>query len=287
VIDLHCHILPGLDDGASTLAVSLQMASACVEDGVSIVACTPHILPGLYNNSGPHIRRAAAHLQQRVNEKGISLRLVTGADNHVTPDFVEQLSRGHLLTVADSRYVLVEPPHHVAPPRLKELFFDLLVAGYVPVLTHPERLTWINSHYESILQLVHAGVWLQLTAGSLAGVFGKNARYWSERMLEDGVVHILATDAHDIERRPPNLRRGRDLAARRIGDREAENLVATRPEGILRNAMPSTLPPPARATVQKDAAESETDEVGTVRSNRTHDRADHGGIGHRLRRFLG
>src|SRR5262245_31790170 len=206
------------------------MASAFVDDGVSVVACTPHIFPGLYNNSGPQIRRAAAHLQQRINEKGISLRLVTGADNHITPDFVDQLRRGDLLSLADSRYVLVEPPHHIAPPRLKELFFDLIVAGYVPVLTHPERLTWINSHYESIRQLVRAGVWLQLTAGSLAGAFGKNAQYWAERMLEDGVVHIFATDAHDLNRRPPNLSEGRDLAVSRIGDREAKHLVVTRPE---------------------------------------------------------
>jgi protein-tyrosine phosphatase len=289
MIDLHCHILPGLDDGPSTLAASLQMASAFVEDGVSVVACTPHILPGLYKNSGPHIRRAAAHLQQRINEKGIPLRLVTGADNHVTPDFVHQLSRGELLSLADSRYVLVEPPHHVAPPRLKELFFDLIVAGYVPVLTHPERLTWINSHYESMRQLVQAGVWLQLTAGSLAGAFGKNARYWSERMLEDGVVHILATDAHDASRRPPNLGEGRDLAARRIGDREAENLVVTRPEGVLRNAVPSTLPCPAQVVVSKDAAKAETHELETAdlvaEGNGSDGRADHRGVSGWLRRF--
>src|SRR5262249_37799671 len=130
----------------------------------------------------------------------------------------------------------------VVPPRLKDLFFEIIVAGYVPILTHPERLTWINSHYESMKQLVRAGVWMQLTAGSLAGAFGKNAQYWSERMLEDGVVHILATDAHNVDRRPPNLSKGRDRAAKLVGDREAEHLVVTRPEGVLSNAMPSTLP---------------------------------------------
>jgi protein-tyrosine phosphatase len=289
MIDLHCHILPGLDDGPSTLAGSLHMASALVEDGVSVVACTPHILPGLYTNSGPQIRQAVAELQQRINEKGIGLQLVTGADNHVTPDFVDQLSRGQLLSLADSRYVLVEPPHHVAPPRVKELFFDLLVAGYVPILTHPERLTWINSHYESIRKLLQAGVWLQLTAGSLAGAFGKNARYWSERMLDDGVAHILATDAHDVSRRPPNLSKGRDLAARRIGDCEAEHLVVTRPEGVLRDAAPSTLPSPAQA-VALHAAKADTDELETAdlvsHGNGSDGRADDRGVRRWLRHFL-
>ena len=158
MIDLHCHILPGLDDGAADLSVSTDMAKAFVADGVLVVACTPHILPGLYHNSGPQIRQATAQLQQHLDREGIPLRLVTGADNHIIPNFVSELRSGHLLSLADTRYVLVEPPHHVAPPRLEELFFSLLVAGYVPILTHPERLTWIKSHYQVVLRLVHAGM---------------------------------------------------------------------------------------------------------------------------------
>ena len=235
MIDLHCHILPGIDDGASDLAVALDMARASVADGVSILACTPHILPGLYHNAGPDIRRACAQLQAILDSEGIALQLTTGADNHIVPDFVAGLKSGRLLSLADSRYVLVEPPHHVAPVRLEELFFDLLVNGYVPILTHPERLTWIKSHYEVFQRLVTAGVWIQITAGSLAGAFGRSARYWAERMLDEGNVHILATDAHDVDRRPPNLSVGRELAAKRVGDNEAENLVRNRPGGVIAN----------------------------------------------------
>src|SRR4029079_3685678 len=120
------------------------MAEAFVADGVSVVACTPHILPGLYNNSGPQIRRAIAPLEHVLDSEGISLKLVSGADNHMVAEFVQQLRSGHLLPLADSRYVLVEPPHHVVLPRVEDLFFNLLVEGYVPILTHPERLTWIE-----------------------------------------------------------------------------------------------------------------------------------------------
>jgi len=243
MIDLHCHILPGLDDGAVDLSVSTEMAKAFVADGVLVVACTPHILPGLYHNSGPQIRRATIELQEHLEREGIPLRLVTGADNHITPNFVADVRRGHLLALADTRYVLVEPPHHVAPPRLEDLFFALLVAGYVPILTHPERLTWINTHYQAIQRLVRAGVWMQVTAGSLTGGFGRNARYWSERMLDEGCVHILATDAHDVNRRPPNLSQGRALAAKRVGETAAQQLVMTRPEGILRDDAPASLAP--------------------------------------------
>ena len=247
MIDLHCHILPGIDDGAADLSVSLRMAQAFVADGVQVVACTPHILPGLYHNTGPQIRQATESLQQALDQHGIALRLVTGADVHIVPDLVAGLQQGRLLSLADSRYVLVEPPHHVAPVRLEDLFFSLLVAGYVPILTHPERLTWLKAHYATIQRMAQAGVWMQITAGSLAGAFGRAAQTWAERMLDDGIVHIVATDAHDVDKRPPMLGIGRALAAKRVGDAEAEHLVLTRPFGVLGNAAPSSLPVPRSA----------------------------------------
>jgi protein-tyrosine phosphatase len=245
LIDLHCHILPGIDDGAADLSVSLSMALASVADGVSVLACTPHILPGLYHNSGPQIRLAIEQLQQALSQGGIPLQLVTGADVHMVPDLVEGLRSGHILSLAGSRYVLVEPPHHTPPPHLEDFFFGLLVAGLVPILTHPERLTWVPQRYEAIRRLVRAGVWLQVTSGSLTGAFGRTAQYWAHRMLDEGCVHVLATDAHDTKRRPPELSRGRDLAAARVGAAEAEHLVLTRPRGVIANDLPSSLPMPA------------------------------------------
>jgi protein-tyrosine phosphatase len=283
MIDLHCHLLSGVDDGAADLAVSLEMARASVDNGVSVVACTPHILPGLYHNTGPQIRAATLKLQKILNDQGISLQLTTGADNHIVPDFLPQLRCGHLLPLANSRYVLVEPPHHVAPPRLEEFFFSLLLGDYVPVLTHPERLTWISAHYEVLRRLVRAGVWVQITAGSLSGIFGRNARYWCERMLDEGCVHLIATDAHDVSRRPPNLSVGRKLAAKRVGEVEAQHLVVTRPEGVLRNDLPSNLPPP-NAAVSSSGRVAEADDLrGTSDATRT---GGFSGFSGRLRRLF-
>lgn len=250
MIDLHCHILPGMDDGAPDLTASLAMARNFVADGVSVVACTPHILPGLYHNSGAQIRMAVTALQTVLDGEGIPLKLVSGADNHIAPDCAVRLRTGEMLALAGSRYVLIEPPHHVVPQRLEATFFDLQVAGYVPILTHPERLWWIDTHYSAIQKLAVAGVWMQITAGSLAGTFGSRARYWAERMLDDGCAHVLATDAHDTKIRRPDLSRGRELAARRLGDEEAWHMVFTRPRGVLENASPLDLPLP----MQKDSS---------------------------------
>lgn len=281
MIDLHCHILPGIDDGAEDLSVSLEMARALVADGVSVVACTPHILPGLYHNSGPQIRAAAAELQRQLDAAAIPLRVVTGADNHVVPDLAAGIRSGHLLTLADSRYVLVEPPHHVAPPHIEELFFNLLITGYVPILTHPERLSWIKTHYAMFQRLAQAGVWMQVTAGSLTGGFGSKAQYWAERMLDEGYVHILATDAHDVEMRPPNLSVGFERAAMRIGAEEAHHLVVIRPRGVIENALPNTLPMPegGRQSAMATSAVGAADRAGEVRWNARSRRGHSGGGG--------
>jgi protein-tyrosine phosphatase len=248
MIDLHCHILPGIDDGAANLGVSLRMAQALVTDGVSIVVCTPHILPGVYHNNGPQISSAVQRLQNALGQEGIPLRLVAGADVYMVPDLIAGLRSGRIPSIAGSRYVLIEPPHHTAPPQLEAFFFSLLVEGFVPILTHPERLGWLRHRYESIRQLVRAGVWMQITSGSLTGAFGRNAQRWAYRMLDEGCVHLLATDAHDTHRRPPDLSRGRDAAAARVGIEEAEHLVLTRPLGVIENEAPANLPRPAAST---------------------------------------
>lgn len=248
MIDLHCHLLPGIDDGAPTLEVALAMARAAVADGIIVSACTPHIYPGLYENNADGIARAIAALQFSLDRQGIALKLVIGADVHIVPDLVDGLKQGRIPTLAGSRYFLFEPPHHVAPPRLEELAFSTLAAGYVPVVTHPERLTWIDAHYEVFRRMAHGGAWMQITAGALTGRFGKRPRYWAERMLDEGLVHIIATDAHHIDKRPPLLAEARDAAARRVGATEAGHLVQTRPRGILDNLAPGQLPPMPAAT---------------------------------------
>lgn len=243
MIDLHCHLLPAIDDGAVDLETSLAMARMAVADGIRITACTPHIMPGVYDNRGPDIRAAIVRLQQALDENDIPLKLVTGADVHIAPDLVDGLKTGRVLSLNDSRYFLFEPPHHIAPPRLEQLAFDVMAAGYLPIITHPERLTWIENQYDIFRQMVHGGAWIQITAGALTGRFGRRPKYWSETLLDEGLVHILATDAHNLRNRCPNLSEARDLVAERLGEQAATDMVITRPQAVLDNALPSSVPP--------------------------------------------
>ena len=242
MIDLHCHLLPGIDDGSKDLEMSLAMARMASSDGISTIACTPHILPGVYRNTGPAIRTAVARLRESISQADIPIALVTGADVHIAPDLGFQLREGKALTLNDSRYFLLEPPHHLLPPRLEDLIFSLQTGGYVPILTHPERLSWIEDHYDLIERFACNSVLMQITAGSLMGQFGRRPRYWAERMLDDGLCHLLATDAHNIERRAPRMAEARELVAHRMGHDEAMNMVLRRPQGILNNLVPTELP---------------------------------------------
>ena len=252
VIDLHCHMLPGIDDGAVDLDMALAMARMAADDGIRTIACTPHIYPGMYENTADGIRAAIVAFQAELDQRSIPLHLVIGADVHLKPDLLECLRAGQVPTLADSRYLLLEPPHHVAPPRFEESVFQLHASGYVCVITHPERLTWLGDHYAMFQRLVHAGVWMQLTAGSVTGRFGSAPKYWAERMLDEGMVHLLATDSHRPTRRPPLLAEGRAAAALRVGEEEATHLVITRPQGILDNVAPERMPalPASRVPVR-------------------------------------
>ena len=144
MIDLHCHILPGIDDGAPDLATSLQMARVAVADGITVTACTPHMMPGYYDNTSEGVRAAVVALQAELDQAEIPLKLVTGADVHLVTDIVSGLRNGSKLTLADTRYFLFEPPHNTAPPRMADAVFDCMAAGFHPLITHPERLRWIE-----------------------------------------------------------------------------------------------------------------------------------------------
>ena len=243
MIDLHCHLLPGIDDGSRSLEMSLEMARMAVDDGITMTACTPHIYPGLYMNDTAGILAARDALQRSLDDAGIPLKLTIGADVHLVPGLLQGLREGRVPCLHQTRYLLLEPSHHVAPPHFEDSVFQLVAEGYVPVITHPERLTWVEDHYDVFANLVRQGAWMQVTAGALTGVFGARARYWGERFLGDGLTHIIATDAHSAGKRSPLMSQAKEIAQRMLGREEAELLVQGRQQCILDNALPSTAPP--------------------------------------------
>jgi protein-tyrosine phosphatase len=243
MIDLHTHILPGVDDGAPDLATALDMARMAVDDGIKVMACTPHFMPGMYDNKPEDIKQRVEAFASQLDAANINLKVVYGCDAHIRPDFLPCLRNGTILTLNGSRYVLFEPPHNIAPQRLEDLLFNIVASNYVPILTHPERLKWIEQQFSIFEDLSKIGVWMQITAGSLTGRFGARPKYWAEKMLAQGMVHILATDAHNLKSRPPILSEAFEIAKSEVGLDEANNLVLVRPVNIL-DDMPASASPP-------------------------------------------
>ncbi len=252
MIDLHSHILPGIDDGSRSMEMSLAMARIAVDDGIRIMACTPHIYPGLYMNDSAGIKVARDALQTQLDEHGIALQLTTGADVHLVPGLLEGLRAGIVPCLHGTRYVLLEPSHHVAPPRFAESVFQLVGAGYTPVITHPERLSWVEDHFDTFATLTQQGAWMQVTAGALTGLFGPRIKYWAERFVGEGLTHILATDAHSSGRRKPVLSEAYAAAQRLVGPEEALQMVRGRQEVLMADLPPSHAAPlPAVAPRRK------------------------------------
>lgn len=217
------------------------MARMAVADGTTQMACTPHIFPGKYENSAETILPAMHALQAVLDAQDIALKLVCGADVHVAFDLVERLGSGDVPTLNNSRYFLLEPPHEILPPKLEDFVSRLLEAGFVPIITHPERLLWAGRHFSTIQRLADMGCPMQVTAGSIVGGFGPAAHELAQRMLKEDLISFFASDAHGTTWRKPLMSGAFDAVAGLIGNEMAELMFVQRPAMILANAEPALL----------------------------------------------
>jgi len=237
VIDLHTHILPGLDDGARTLADALDMARAFVSDGVTAIAATPHVRDD-YPTSPDEMLRGVDALRQALDEEGVELTILSGAELAV--DWIARLDGVELrnLTLArNGRYVLVETPYYGWPLELVERLLGLRVAGFTPILAHPERNGVVQGNPSLLAPLVRGGTLVQVTAGSLDGRLGRTTRETALRLVATGLAHLVASDAHTPDVRAAGMRSAVDAVE---DDALAQWLVEDVPRALVAG---SDLPP--------------------------------------------
>jgi protein-tyrosine phosphatase len=231
-VDIHCHLLPGVDDGAPTVDEALAMAEMAVADGIGTIVATPHQLGNWAKNSGAAIRAATARFQQLLDQRQIPLRVLSGADVRIEPDLPRKIRTGEVLTLADRRrYVLLELPHDVYLP-LDGLLAELNAAGVIGILSHPERNHGILSQPGVLRPLVERGCLLQITAASLTGLFGSHVQRFAEFLVERRLVHFISTDAHGTKTRPPLLKAAFERATRLVGRETAVNLCCRHPAAV-------------------------------------------------------
>jgi len=243
--DIHCHLLPNIDDGASTCHDALAMARIAVADGITTIIATPHQLGNFGSNGGDQIRRRCKEFQQVLNEQDIPLHVLPGADVRIEPDLVRRTLTGDVLTLGDrGRHVLLELPHELYLP-LDRLLGELAAAGLTGILSHPERNLGILAQPRVLEPLVANGCLLQVTAGSLMGTFGPQSQAFAEWMVREGLVHFVATDAHSPTARRPLMRRVFERLTQLIGKSQALDLCTNNPARVAagQSISPGVLPP--------------------------------------------
>ena len=234
MIDLHCHILPGVDDGPATLDESLNIAGQAADEGIKGIVATPHVYNGVYSCSVKGIEQRVKALNSELDKAGIPLTVYPGAEIQLVPGLTRILKSGEAGSINNSRYVLIELGPTFLPETAKEEFFKLRVNGFIPILAHPERHPRVQSDLGYLAELVEMGVLCQLTAQSITGGFGRTTQDAAEKMLTNGLAHILATDAHSPKWRKPVLSNAVNRAADLLGSREeAWQMVSDLPRAIL------------------------------------------------------
>jgi protein-tyrosine phosphatase len=229
MIDIHCHILPAVDDGAGSLEDALSMARIAVADGIRRVVATPH----QFDWDCQALSAGVRELQRHMEASGILLDLAHGVELRVSPDLMQRTGEERGCTLNGSRYILLELPLADYPLYTDEVVFSLQLRGLVPILAHPERNLAIQAAPDLMANLGERGVLGQMTGSSLLDGADRHTRTTAENLLVRGLVQVLATDAHDAHHRAPRLSPAVDAAARVVGREQAEAMVTSIPEAIL------------------------------------------------------
>lgn len=222
MIDLHCHVLPNIDDGAKTVEDTLKMLQSAVAEGITVITATPHHNPE-YNNESQIILGKVKEIEKIITKNNLPIQLLAGQEVRIYGDLVADYNAGKLVTSADStRYMLVEFPSNHVPKYAEHLFYDMALQGLQPILVHPERNSGIINNPELLYNFVNQGVLSQVTASSITGHFGKKIQKLTFQIIENNLTHFVASDAHNITSRAFKMKEAFEIIKSKYGQAVAD-----------------------------------------------------------------
>jgi len=278
MIDLHSHILFGIDDGPKSIEESIQMCRTSYQDGIRTIVATPHILSGIYQNNRSTIFSKVQELRTAIEKFGVksspayrtgrefgvknsqpksssqlptadcqlpsAIQILPGADVHFSSDILNRYEKGEIVTVNDQgRYLMIEFAFQGIPYQAEEVLFQLLTKGIIPIISHPERNMEIGERPKRYYEMIRMDCLGQVTAMSLTGDFGSGVRRVAEKLLLKRLIHIIASDAHSADGRPPILSTAVKSAEKIVGKEEAKRMVTEYPQAILNGQKPNVPEP--------------------------------------------
>ena len=234
--DLHAHILPGVDDGAKTIAESLDIARVAYKHGTRHILATPHRKDVTENWSIEHIDALIKSLNKEIKADGLNLTVYRGMENHLDLSLPEEIRNGRALPINDSKYILIELPFFGMPLYVEEVLHQIKAMDFIPVLVHPERIEMFQLNLDLLASFTDLGMLTQITAGSIVGTFGPEVKSLTLEILRRGLTDIIASDTHSpTGPRSPNLTAGLKRAEGFIGKEAASNMVTSNPKNIFDN----------------------------------------------------
>ena len=248
MIDLHCHYLPFVDDGAPDLREAVALATASVANGIRHAVLTPHVFPGQWDNTPSSLAAPFAAFRRMIETAELPLGLSLGGEVRLLPECLEMAARSELPTIGawdEDRVVLLELPDSHVPVGTENAVAFLRARGYRPMIAHPERNKDVMRDPRKLLPLLKQGCLLQITAASVVGLFGAAAQKSALQLLDAGVVTVIASDAHNLAHRPPRMAEARAALAARYGEAAAVLLTETNPGRVV--GLVSALPEPVVA----------------------------------------
>lgn len=218
VIDIHCHILPGIDDGAQTIEDSISMARLAVQEGITSIIATPHYKNGSYENKKQDILVKVAELNNALEKEAISLEILPGQEPRIYGEMLEDYEKDEILTLNyGGKYLFVELPSGHVPRYTERLLYDIQMKGLTPIIVHPERNSELIQNPDILFNLVEKGTLTQVTASSVAGHFGKSIKKFSLQLIEANLTHFIASDAHNVSKRSFKMTEAIDIVQKEFG----------------------------------------------------------------------
>ena len=222
MIDIHCHILPGIDDGAKTAKDTLVMLQSAIDEGITVITATPHHNPE-YHNEAPLILDKVKEVQKIIEENQLPIQVLPGQEVRIYGELLTDFSDQKLLTCAgNTAYMLVEFPTNYVPKYAGELFYNMRLQGIQPILVHPERNSGIIEDPNILFKFIEQGVLSQITASSVTGHFGKKIQKLTFQIIEHQLTHFVASDAHNVTSRAFKMREAFEIIEEKYGLSKAQ-----------------------------------------------------------------